>query len=550
MKKTIFSWLIIVILILAAILRICKLGSNPPGLTPDEAALGYNSYSILKTGKDEFGTKLPVIFKSFGDYKPGFYVYLTMPSVSIFGLSEFSTRLPSALAGVLSVLLIYLIIKKLFNSLAIGNWQLEIVAAAVAAINPYLIYFSRGAWEANVALTLTLAGIYFFLRAFEKNIYLIPSALFFALTLITYQGAKLSTAIVLVLLVGIYWKDFWKIKIKYLLTSLGLGILISIPIFLSLFNGHAQRLTIFSIFSYPRPQSEIQTYSDGYFGLFHSNQLNYLRMVMSRWFNFYSGNFLMFEGDLANPVNTAPYQGVLLLADLIMLPFGLFYLFKNKTSKGSIFIFLWLLLAPFSAAISRDQTNAVRCLNTAIPMIMVISFGILEIIRWLNGHMAKWLGIIVLFIFYLLSFIYFLDACFVHIPAHNSNFWRYGYREAINYVTSVQSDYTNIIFEQSFNQPYIYFLFYQKYRPSEFQKQAKLVDSEYKGDVGYQTSLDNILFRKIDWSVLRNEKNILVVVDPARVPAEIQNDRVNFPIVKEIRYLNKRDVAFEIIKIK
>jgi len=93
---------------------------------------------------------------------------------------------------------------------------------------------------------------------------------------VTYQGAKFSTVIVLVLLIIIYWKEFWKISKKYLLSSLIIGIIISIPIVLSLFNGQAQRLTIFSVFSYPRPISEIQTYSDGYFNLFHSNQLNYL----------------------------------------------------------------------------------------------------------------------------------------------------------------------------------------------------------------------------------------------------------------------------------
>jgi len=544
--------ILIAIIILAAFLRFFKLGSIPPGLTPDEAALGYNAYSILKTGKDEFGKTFPAIFKSFGDYKPGLYVYLAVPSVAVLGLNEFSTRFPSAVFGVLSVLLIYLIIKKLFNSLAIGKWKLEIVVAFIAAINPYLILFSRGAWEANVALTLTLAGIYYFLRALEKNKYLVLSALYFALTLVTYQGAKLSTSIVLILLVGIYWKDFWKIKIKYLLTSVGLGIIISFPILLSLFNGQIQRLTIFSIFSYPRPQSEIQTYSDGYFGLFHSNQLNYARMVMSRWFNFYSGDFLVFEGDLANPVNTPPYQGVLLLVDLIMLPFGLFYIFKNysQNSKPYLLVLLWLILAPLSAAISRDETNAVRSLNAAIPMVMVISFGVFNILTWIYKKKFRIPFYILLSTFYILSFAYFLDANFIHLSAHNSDHWRYGYRESVKYITSVQSKYNKVIFEQSFNQPYIYFLFYMKYNPSEFQKQARLVDSEYKGDVGYQTSLDNILFEKIDWSALRNSKNTLVVVDPARVPVEIQNDKENFPIMKEIKYLNGRDVAFEIIEIK
>ena len=71
--------LLVFIVFLAVLLRFFKLGSIPPHLTPDEAALGYNAYSILKTGKDEFGKTFPLVFKSFGDYKPGLYVYASVP---------------------------------------------------------------------------------------------------------------------------------------------------------------------------------------------------------------------------------------------------------------------------------------------------------------------------------------------------------------------------------------------------------------------------------------------------------------------------------------
>lgn len=540
------NWLLIIVLLIAGTLRLWNLGSTPPGLTPDEASLGYNAYSILKTGRDEFGTKLPIIFKSFGDFKPGLYVYLDIPFIAVFGLNEFATRLPSAIFGILSIYLIYLIVRKLFSD----NKLVAIVAAAVAAFNPYLIYFSRGAWEANVSLALTLAGIYFFLVAIEKKKYLLPSSALFALTLLTYQGAKLSTAIVVLLLVVIYWKQFWQIEKVCLYVGIIGAVLISLPAFMSLFNGQTQRLAIFSVFSYPRPIQEIQTYSDGYFNLFHSDALNYTRMVMSRWFNFYSGQFLVFEGDMANPVHTAPYQGVLLLLDLLFLPIGLFALFKDKFSKRTLFIFLWLILAPFSAAISRDQTNAVRSLNTAIPLIIVISFGIYSLMQWLNRRMAKWLVVVLIFTFYLLPFTYFIDAYFVHLPAHNSNFWRYGYREAVNYITGVQSNYKTIVFEQSFNQPYIYFLFYQKYNPAKYQEQANLVESQYKGDVGFQTRLDNIQFAQLDWSALKNYHNTLVVAGHTSVPPEIKDDTKNFPVVNEIKYLNGRDGAFDIIEIK
>src|SRR5258708_39046069 len=97
--------IIFLILFVALALRTYKIDINPPGLTPDEASLGYNAYSILKTGRDEYGTILPVIFKSFGDYKPGLYVYLAVPAVATFGLNETAVRLPRVIAGVFTVYL-------------------------------------------------------------------------------------------------------------------------------------------------------------------------------------------------------------------------------------------------------------------------------------------------------------------------------------------------------------------------------------------------------------------------------------------------------------
>ncbi|PJC80059.1 hypothetical protein CO009_02840, partial [Candidatus Shapirobacteria bacterium CG_4_8_14_3_um_filter_35_11] len=61
---------LILIILLAVALRFWNINSLP-SLNPDEAALGYNAYSLLLTGKDEHGQAWPIHFKSFGDYKPG-----------------------------------------------------------------------------------------------------------------------------------------------------------------------------------------------------------------------------------------------------------------------------------------------------------------------------------------------------------------------------------------------------------------------------------------------------------------------------------------------
>lgn len=227
-------------LLLALFLRVYKIGSNPPGLTPDEASLGYNAYSILRTGRDEYGTVLPMIFKSFGDYKPGLYVYLSVPFVGLLGLNEVSVRLPSVIAGVASVYLVYLIVKLLF-----GKEKLAVIAGVVAATTPWLIYFSRGAWEVNVALTLTLAGIYFFLKSLEHSKFIILSSLFFALTLLTYQGAKLSTGIVIVILLILYRSQIFKYKVKNIILAIFVGFVVCLPIIFSLFNGQSGRLAVF-----------------------------------------------------------------------------------------------------------------------------------------------------------------------------------------------------------------------------------------------------------------------------------------------------------------
>src|SRR3990172_5223727 len=131
------------IFLVALAVRLVVLDARPQGFSWDEAALGYNAYSLFKTGRDEYGSLLPLVLKSFGDYKPGLYAYLTVPAVATLGLSELATRLPAAIAGGLLMIAVYLLTKK-------------IAPALILALNPWAIQFSRGAWEANVCLLFTV----------------------------------------------------------------------------------------------------------------------------------------------------------------------------------------------------------------------------------------------------------------------------------------------------------------------------------------------------------------------------------------------------------
>lgn len=545
MKKIKLNKLLIVVLLIAAFLRLYKLGINPPHLTPDEAALGYNAYSILKTGKDEYGKLLPIVFKSFGDFKPGLYIYTAVPSIAVLGLTEFSTRLPSAVFGVIAVSLIYFIVEELFE-----NKRLSLLSALVLALSPWHIHFSRGAWEINLSLTLTLAGIYFFLLALKDSKKLFYSAVFFGLTLLAYQGAKLSSVIVLISLILVYWKRFLKIERKILVKSAVLGLLVSIPVVLSLFQGKAGRLKVFSVFSYKRPQEYIAEQlsqgnevvgSPGYY-LFHSETYNTLRGIAGRWFNHYSGRFLFFEGDWQNPRHSSPYHGVLLISDILFLVVG-GYMFIKRKNAGATFIFLWLILAPFPSALSRDQVHAVRSYQLVIPLSVILAFGL----DWLFSK-KKFIQLVGVGV-YTIGFIYFLDSYFVHQPIQNSQYWEYGYKQAVKVVEENKDRYDRVHFRQSFAQPYIFYLFYTKYPPANYQKQANLIESEY-GDVGRIEKIDNIYFLPIDWTVNRGDKGTLFVADPIRIPPGDSNSDKEFEVVDEIYYLDGKEISQRIIGVK
>lgn len=591
------NYFLIIVLLVASALRLYKLGTVPPHLTPDEASLGYNAYSILKTGRDEYGQLLPIIFKSFGDWKPGLYIYLTVPFVAIFGLNEWAVRLPSAITGVVVVWLLYKIVPLLFKTkktqLRTTNYQLlALISAFLLAINPWHIHFSRGAWEVNVALTLTLAGIYFFLKAinshsefapesirgdpstspgvvshlvslrmtrvrlmtgrlFSKRINIIWSTFFFSLTLVTYQGAKMSTIIVVVLLILIYRNDLNRVlqaSTRKVIVAVIVGVIIVLPVITSAFQGKTGRLEVFSIFSYKRPAEYVEKLvkqgneergSFSYY-LFHSEGVNFARGVLGRWFNHFSSRFLFFEGDWQNLRHSAPNHGMLLLVDLILIPLGIFFFIRNRLSRGGLFVLLWLILAPLPAVLTRDQVQAVRAYNMLIPLILVSAYGA----TYFFGRLGKFgrLGLIGICA---LSLAFFLDAHFVHLSVHNAKHWYYGYEQVIQNIADIQNNHDTIVFQQSYDQPYIYYLFYTRYEPKKYQSFSYLTKGATEGDVGYVEHINNVWFTPINWSWIKSQEKILVIGDPVEIPQEHHLD--GFRLVEEIIYPDGRTI-FKIVE--
>ncbi len=139
--------ILVLIAFLAFALRFYQLGQIPLSLNWDEASNAYNAYSILKTARDEYGKLLPLANRSFDDYKPPAYMYLDIPAVAIFGLTQYAARLPSATVGVLTVLCLYYFVKVIFRS-----EKLAMLSAFFLAISPWHIQLLRVGCQANISL--------------------------------------------------------------------------------------------------------------------------------------------------------------------------------------------------------------------------------------------------------------------------------------------------------------------------------------------------------------------------------------------------------------
>jgi 4-amino-4-deoxy-L-arabinose transferase-like glycosyltransferase len=145
---------LIAVLLIAGVLRVPDLTHSPPGLNQDEAANAWNAYCLLKTGRDQFGVRWPIFcMRALGGYRSTLFAYFMLPFQAVGGLNIWTTRLPAATGGILTVLVMYWVGARLFGPLT------GLLAAALLAIDPTHIQLTRWGHEASLGPLLTLLPI-------------------------------------------------------------------------------------------------------------------------------------------------------------------------------------------------------------------------------------------------------------------------------------------------------------------------------------------------------------------------------------------------------
>ena len=515
------KYFLIIVLVIAFIIRFINLGQTP-ALNPDEAALGYNAYSLLLTGKDEHGVSWPLHFKSFGDYKPGGYVYLALPFIKFMGLTPLSVRLPNLIFSILTILFLY----KLVLLLSKSN-VLALYSAIVLSLSPWHIHFSRGAWESSAALSLIVIGTYFFFKSIKEK-FLLNFLLFtfnFILSLYLYHSARLIAPLLALSLCLLYFKFLFK-KLPQIIFPILLGVLIALPVLFSfLNNGGTTRLGGVGLTADMGPINRSNELLNDHHNtkiinrVMHNKRILYLISWAQKYSSHFDFNFLTITGDEV-PRSKVPEMGQIHLIELPFLLLGIIFLLKTSlfNSKSKIFIFLFLLISPLASSLTFQAPSALRSLPMVIPLSILIALGIYYFFDFIfhkitHPYALALGGLFIIIYSYFIA--YYLDSYFLHHAKRYPFAWQYEFDKLVPYVESQKYNYKNIYITDKYDQPYILFLFYSEYNPSLIQSQIKLTPPD---KFGFSTvkSYDNYHFGKIEWDEI--PVNSLVIASDEIIP--------------------------------
>jgi 4-amino-4-deoxy-L-arabinose transferase-like glycosyltransferase len=484
MKKSLRIAPLLLIVLFACVLRTYKISSIPPALSWDEVSIGYNAFSILKTGKDEHGRFLPLdTFIAYGDYKPPLAIYLTVPFVAVFGLNEIAVRLPSAIAGVVTVLLTFFLVSELLKYafrhtvfktgkvkepfVSIRKY-LPLLSSLLLAISPWHINISRAGFEANIALMFSVLGIYLIFRALEKPKTWLVAWLPFVCAFYTFNSARYFSPMFGLVLCIIFRNAILKNR-KYFFIGVVIAGICLIPIIPHVFSDISIVQT-----------SNTRIVADGgsFLGkIIHNRRVGYAIEYFRHFADNFQPWFFFIRGD-GNPKFSIQEVGQLYFIEAPLLFIGIFSLFSLFPQIGSL-VLLWVIVAIIPAATARETPHALRILNTLPVWQICIGFGILTVLGWVgaseNGKKHQRIvfcaSIAGITLIYLFNVGYYLHSYYVHYAKTYSNEWQYGYRQALEYTQTIENTYDTIYLSETIGRPYMYTLFYTTYDPNTFLDQ-------------------------------------------------------------------------------
>ncbi len=484
-KKNWYLVSLLAILFIAGAFRFYQLGSVPHGMTWDEAAIGYNGSAIFTTRRDEWLTRLPVSFRSFGDYKAPLAIYLSGFFTFVFGMNLFAVRLPFFIFSIFGILGTVLLTKEVFLKHKYAK-HYALFAGFLIATSPWHFHYSRTGFESGIALTLFIWGLYGFFKSlhtlFADKTASLLTILGFAGSMYAYHSSKVVVPLMLVALFIFYFASVIK-NIRKVVTLAVAFVVLLIPLIKdSLYGEGLTRAGVSIVF-------EDISFQDKVF------------LILKNYGAHFSPQFLLF-GETTTLRHGTGYLGVLFITTLVLILAGLVRFLKEKMHRKQMALFILIVVIGFlPASVSSEVPHSNRSLLALPGFIMLAVYGLDYVlkkvrVRAMNksargSHGEKNIivtSIVGLFLMvHSMFFIAFLGHYFTTFAAESAEGFKDGYLDAFEIVKKYEygegvNEVDTIIFTSDYGQPYIYALFARKTNPIWYQG-GSLIKYEFYDDI-------------------------------------------------------------------
>ena len=454
-KEKIYKYAVYIILIIGMLNRIVGITDMPNALNCDEASAGYEAFSLLNYGIDRNGNHNPSFLVAWGSGQNALLTYLIIPLIKIFGLKTIAIRLPMAILGCISLVVLYLLLRK------IANKKLALIGLAFFAICPWHIMKSRWGLESNLFPDLILIFAYLLIKGIEdknKIIYYL-SFVIAGISAYAYGTSYYFLPVFLIPLLIILVKQK-KITIKQAIFSIIIVGIVSLPVILYVVI-NTLTLDQINLPFLTVPKLKVNRYKELtsiFSGEFFNTSINNLMHGL---------RILIFQYD-GLPWNSIMSYGTIYLFSTFFTIIGIIDSFrKNKKVevKYNYLFNIWFIVSIILTCICDPNINRIN-----IIMIPIAYYTIIGIYLIVNNRKKVAIGIAIL---YTISFGLFMNK-YLKEDCGTYGTFESDLEEVMQYAKKlVDNSNKEIYITNEIN--YIFVLYYTQYDTNDY---VKTVDYE------------------------------------------------------------------------
>lgn len=537
MKHLEIDWWVIAILVLAIVVRGISFGAQPAGTYWDETAIWADARALVATGRDIHG--LPgwqLIFPSYGDYKMPVLIWLSAASIGLFGNSIFALRLPSLLAGIITVFLTILLAKRLWPKRPL----IAYLAGLAIALAPWSIIFSKTAFEGHVAQCLLAAAAWCLLHSKKGLGWIIAGTILGVVATYTYFSVRFVwPAVVLATLFVVSTEQIKTLKtaslrslttllLKQLIVPLLGFALLLLPMMRAPFYAESNQFrlnadSVLKMQDWPIVSNRYRELAGNTpidRGIFHRNWLMG-QELLANYADHLDLSYLFLYGD-SNLRHGTGQHGLFLWFWLPAFMAGIIVLWYKQPLFAAA-LSLWWLVALLPASVPENTPHALRSLNALVPISLMIGFGAEWLVTSLHHNVlsVKLRGIYLSILIALLGLQIGEFLLYYHTSYQQAAkaAWQTGFKQTISVVLNAAKIDQPVLIEHGDEKIYLWHL-----TKLDFKQAPQLTEQQFQ-----MKKINQVSYGQITPAAIQASPHALTLTKPSKL-IELQKQIQQTPV--------------------